>query len=293
MIPLDYYGRLLRRAKARANASLTALDDPFNLTAPWLDERPHDPDAPARDAIVIDRPPSPSPPPGPSAPLVARGPTAPPPVAITPPAPRIGNVPPALVDPPLPPSLTTPSLTTVTSSPEAVAGEEGAGRTTPPAMLVPQPSFARADEVRTAPVQPVTRDADRRASELVLAPLAPPDRSTPPVRPSDETFGPERAASAPATGETGPATRLVPTIPRVAAVPSAPLGPAAPGGTITPTVTIDHLDIEIASAPPPRRSPQEAATGRRPDASAAADSGPPSRELWRGPTDQAFGLGQV
>ena len=286
MIPLDYYGRLLRRAKARPNAVQIAAEDPFEMTAPWLDEPTHDREAPVRQPIAIERRTSPRAPdasarrqPGPAA--------APaPPESIMPLTPRAGDLPVASSDPFLPPS----GATAVPLSREA-AGDGTAGGTMPPTMLVPPSPPTSVGEGHAVPSMPSMREGSERAHEWVDESGGLPERPATPARSSEDGLQPRAATLAQMAVERAAATRLVPTLPRVAALPPSAFNPSLLEGAATSTVTIDHIDIEIEHpAPPPAR---ELVVGRRTDASPSGDSVGTGRELWRGPTNQAFGLGQV
>jgi hypothetical protein len=151
------------------------------------------------------------------------------------------------------------------------------------------PPLAHVDDGPAMSPPLLAGDADD-ARGVVLAP-EPPDVAVPPLQVNGDDTRTMVAAVTAAATDARAVTRLVPAVPRLADLITAPLD-LVPGDAVVSTVTIDRLDIEI-DTPSPRRSPPELIDVRRPAASAPADSGMPSRDLWRGPTDQAFGLGQV
>jgi len=260
---LDYYGRLMRRACARAPRRAEAMADPFDATAPWLTT-----------------------PPTPQRPIAASPTdvsTLLPPIAQTPVTSpdSIGRESTTRLEPEAPSVLTeSPSYT---ESPRSHA--------VPPPVLSPAPTYesrraATRDDAAPAEIRQVIRTAGQSGNEPggPFAGEALPGEDAPAVAP---------AARVTDHRQVHPVTRIVPNAP----YPGPPIRPRAarasrPAPIDAPAVSIGRIEIDLdAPATAPAAAPQVIVV--REDASAARDGGPAAQDLLRGPTHRPFGIGQV
>jgi len=269
----DYYGRLMRRATARAESADAVAFDPFDSTAPWplTDQSPDSGAQPSRDRPLAPVSTSPAPLMMPAASPAARV-SAPldvndfiPPPDVQPLVERDQTVPPSSEPSSIEPSVA-PSMRPVTelrplqhaSAPIVHAHD----------VRTPRPVYAE-DDAQPAP-EPARFDVESRPAVVAI----------PHERP------PAQTPLAPASGRPRPAM-LQPAAP----APRMPIDPPPEQGAPAPMISIGEIEIEIdqrapVAAPAPAAPPRERAWGIRREGGVDPD-------LLRGPNDRAFGIGQV
>jgi hypothetical protein len=264
MSALDYYGRLMRRACARAQPRGRAIADPFDATAPW-------PATEAAAAASIENHAGPAP--------AALTPSAP---SIVPIAPAIALIGPvfgrdhAEAKPDTSAPLATPDAH-VSITPESPSAIPPFSQATTTRADAPPATRDREDEGRTSPRivhdDPVVIEPAIGRRSVPIASL-----STAPGR--DEAD----ASRQPVTI----ASLLTPAIP-----PRLPVHAAEPPRPDAPAVSIGRIDIEIDGARPSPAATDPPVVVVRESGGSAHDGGRMAQELLRGPTHQPFGIGQV